>query len=280
MPTETRHLDPDANTAAAAVPGEVRDAALSVPGKASQARSKPAFQRLARVGLCARAVIYVLLTYLAADIAVTHNAPAQPSGSGALTEIAKQPGGRALLGLLAVGLAGYGAWRATQALGQQSGDEEMRSAIKRVGWAAVAVIYFGLCARAVSLAVGSSSSGGSGGGASSNPQPLVGAVLRWPGGPAWVGLAGAGIAIGGAAMAIWGLAHDYSKVLQTDRMSQPNFVAAQATGIAGEVARGLLVMLVSAYLLSAAVTDDPARAKSLGLALRSFDRPREGLFCC
>ena len=79
-------------------------------------------------------------------------------------------------------------------------------------------------------------------------------------------------------MAIWGLAHDYSKVLQTDRMSQPNFVAAQATGIAGEVARGLLVMLVSAYLLAAAVTDDPARAKSLGLALRSFNRRPGGPF--
>lgn len=178
MPTKTHQVAGEAKNAAAAVPEQAKAAAQSVPDDASRARSQPAFQRLARAGLCTRAV---------------------------------------------------------------------------------------------TLAVGASS-GGSGGGATSNPGPFVGDVLRWPGGPVWAGLAGAGIAIGGATMAIWGLAHDYSKVLQTNRMSPPAFVAAQATGIAGEVARGLLVMLVSVYLLSAAVTDDPARAKSLGQALRSFDR--------
>jgi hypothetical protein len=80
-------------------------------------------------------------------------------------------------------------------------------------------------------------------------------------------------------MAIWGLAHDYSKVVQTDRMSPPAFVAAQATGIAGEVARGLLVMLVSVYLLSAAVTDDPARAKASARLCAPSTGPRAGLFC-
>jgi hypothetical protein len=271
MPTKTGPVT-GTTQGAAAISGEAKAAVRSVPEKASGARSKPAFQRFARAGLCGRAVIYLLLAYLAADIAIHHNSPAQPSGSGALTEIDRQPGGRALLGLLAVALAGYGAWRAVQVLGERGDEREMTSVVKRVGWAAVTMIYFGLCARAVSLAVGSSGSGGPGGGASSNPRPFVGVVLRWPGGPAWVGVTGAGIAIGGAAMVVWGLAHDYSKVLQTDRMSRRAFLASLATGIAGEVTRGLLVILVSVYLLSASVTDDPARAKSLGQALRSFDR--------
>ncbi len=171
-----------------------------------------------------------------------------------------------------MGLAGYAAWRATQVLGQRGEDKEVTSAVKRIGWAVVAAIYFGLCARAVTLALGTSRPGSSGGGASSNPQPFVGVVLRWPGGPVWVGLAGAGITIGGAAMAIWGLAHDYSKILRPGRVSQAGFQAYRATATAGEVARGLLVMLVSVYLLRAAATNDPARAKSVGQALRSFDR--------
>ena len=153
----------------------------------------------------------------------------------------------------------------------------MTGVFKRAGWASVAIIYFSLCPRAVTLAVGSPGSARSGhGGPSSNPQPFVGLVLRWPGGTVWVGLVGAGVAVGGAALVIWGLAHDYSRTLRTERMSRAAFQCARAAGIIGEVTRGLLVMLVSAYLLAAAVTDNPAHAKSLGQALRSFDRMPAG----
>lgn len=48
--------------------------------------------------------------------------------------------------------------------------------------------------------------------------------------------------------------------------------AATVAATAGDLARGLLVVLVSAYLLAAAATDDPSRSKSLGAALRSFER--------
>jgi hypothetical protein len=283
---------------ATSAPSEAKAAAQSVPAEASRARAKPAFRRFAALGLCARGIIYVLLAVMAADIALTRSSPAQPSGTGALTEIGKQPAGRPLLALLAVGLAGYGAWRALQALSSRRQDrqpqdrqprpgdrsdwrqhgQDMKVVATRAGWAAVAVLYFGLCVRAVTLAAGSSATGTSGG-ASSNPRPLVGVVLRWPGGPAWLGLAGVALAVGGAALAIWGLAHDYSEVLSRDRMSGLAFAVARATGIAGEVTRGLLIVLVSVFLLTAAVTNDPAQAKSLGQALRAFDRlpPGPGL---
>jgi hypothetical protein len=78
------------------------------------------------------------------------------------------------------------------------------------------------------------------------------------------------MAIGGAATAIWGTAHDYSRFLRLP-VTHPTFRAARATGIIGEVTRGVLIVLVSVYLLDAAVTDDPSHAKSLGEALRSFD---------
>jgi hypothetical protein len=243
-------------------------AAASVQAEASSVRGTPALQRFARLGLCSRSVIYVLLAYMAADIALTDTSPAQPSGTGALTEIGHQPGGRALLALLAIGLAGYAAWRSTQALGQDDQESAARRAVQRVGWALVAAIYAFLCVRAIATAVGA---GGGGGGTSSNPQPVVGLVLRWPGGPLWVGLAGAAMAIGGVALTIWGTAHDYSDVLSVP-VTRPAFRAAQATGVIGEATRGILIVLVSVYLLDAAITDDPSHAKTLGEALRAFDR--------
>src|ERR1700678_363937 len=101
---------------------EAKAAATAAQAEVTRARGTPALRRFARLGLCSRSVIYVLLAYMAADIALTDSSPAQPSGTGALTEIGHQPGGRALLVLLAIGLGGYAAWRSTQALGRDDQD--------------------------------------------------------------------------------------------------------------------------------------------------------------
>ena len=55
-------------------------------------------------------------------------------------------------------------------------------------------------------------------------------------------------------------------------MSRCAFRGAQASGIAGEAARGLLLVLVSVYLLAAAVPDNPAKAKGTNGAILSVDR--------
>jgi hypothetical protein len=255
-----------------AAPGHVRQAAENVPEEADRIRSEPGFRHLAHLGLGARAVIYALLVFLVADIALFRSAPAQPSGSGALAEIGRQPGGAALLAVLAVGLACYACWRITQALSRKGDENEEQSVLERLGRAAVGLLYLGLCAQAVSLAFGS----GDGGGGTSRPQPLVASVLRWPVGPFWVGLVGAGLAIGGLSLLVWGFVHDYSQVLDTDRARGATFQLARATGMAGNAARGLLVALVSVYLLEAAATDKPSRAKGAGQALSSFDRMPAG----
>lgn len=62
---------------------EAEEVAAAIPAEASHVRSEHWFQRLARVGLTTRAVIYVLLAYIAAEIALTHSSPAQANGSGA-----------------------------------------------------------------------------------------------------------------------------------------------------------------------------------------------------
>ena len=246
---------------------EAGETLKDVPAEARRARSSPMFARLARAGIGARAVIYVLLAWMTADIATTHHSPSSPSGTGALAEVAKQPAGRPLIAFMAVGLLGYAAWRLAQAL---SGGQGASSRLQRAGWAAIGGLYLVLCWRAAELAINPAR--GSGGGASQHPQPLVATVLRWPGGPGWVGLAGAALAVGGIGLAVWGCLHDYSKTLDSRRLRGVAYQVARATGMAGEAARGALVVLVAVYLLDAAVRDQPSRAKSLGGALYTFDR--------
>jgi Domain of Unknown Function (DUF1206) len=248
-----------------------RQHASSVSAQAGRAENKRSFRRLARLGLGARAVIYVLLSYFAADIALTRTAPANASGSGAIAEVGRQPGGRFLLGVLAVGLAGYALWRLVQAVGPQDRERGAEAVGKRVGLGAVAVVYVGLCARAVS-SMTSLGAGGGGGGATSHPRPVVASVLRWPAGPVWVGLAGAALGLAGLGLAVWGAAHDYRDTFDVTRTGRLRFRLARAAGTLGDAARGLLVVLVSAYLFAAAQRDDPGQAKSLDGALRAFAR--------
>jgi Domain of Unknown Function (DUF1206) len=254
-----------------------QEMATSISSEADRSRSKPWFQRLTRMGLATRAAIYCLFAYFAADISLRHSTPAQASGSGALQEVRRQPAGPVMLAFVAVGLAGYALWRVAQALSRDTqrgrgrrADEET-TALKRAGYLCGAGVYFFLCAQAVTL-VFASSSAGSSGGASSHPQPFVATVLKWPAGPVWVGLVGAAIAFGAAALIIWSIFHDYSEVLETDRMPGGVFGAAVVTGVMGEAARGFLIGLVSVYLVSAAIDDNPSRAKSLDQALFSFSR--------
>lgn len=252
----------------ASVPARARAAVgHTTAARGSTSQAAPWLKALARAGIGARGVIYVLLAYLALDIALHGSAGVTASSQGALQEVAKQPGGSALLVVLAVGLAAYGLWRLVQAATGKPKPDEKRSAWVRVGWLATAAIYIALCVRAFALASGSSSGGG---GASSNPQPWAAKVLRWPAGPELLGLAGAALVIGGVALAIWGLAHKYEKDLRLERLKAGWRRTVKGLGATGEVTRGFLVVLVGSFLLSAAVTDRPSKAKSVDSALKSL----------
>lgn len=218
---------------------------------------------LRRSGLASRAAVYAILAFLASDIVLHGSAPAQADSQGVLAEVAKQPAGLVLLAILALGLAAYALWRLDQALSRGRAGPSKTSPWKRVGWVATSIVYFGLCAQAVSIILGA----GSRGGPSSHPTPFVAAILGWTGGQELVGLLGAAAACGGLALAVWGCLHDHDKLLDTGRMSKAGRRSARVTGIAGEVTRGLLVLLVSVYLFTAAVTDNPRRVKSLDASL-------------
>ena len=98
-----------------------------------------------RVGIASRGVIYLLLAYLAFDIARHGSAPTQTSSTGALQELEARTGGKLLLVILAIGLACYAAWRLFDAVTGPSG------AMRRVSSLGVVIIYGALCVRAVEL---------------------------------------------------------------------------------------------------------------------------------
>lgn len=271
---------PRHNTLKAGSPGQI---AKQAPAQAERASDKaeelertPALHGLARAGIGARAVIYVVLAYIAVAIAANRRAPAPASGQGALAEVGRQPGGRPMLAVLALGLAAYALWRFLQAIGRGPalGHEGQPKAYHRAGWLVLAGVYGYLCGRAISLAL--SSAAGRSSGASSHPQTLVAQALRWPAGPLWVGATGVVAGASGLSLAVWGVAHDYRANVDPARAGSKVFGLARATGAVGEATRGLLVVLVAIYLVKAAGQDNPSQAKSLGQALSSFSRGAAG----
>jgi hypothetical protein len=242
---------------------QARRGARRVARDARDVERRTWFQRFTQVGLGARAVIYLIVGGLALEVAVRGRSSAQADSSGALHAIARQPSGPFLLSLLAAGFVAYAGWRLVQTVAGKPGHGGGID-WQRLGWGWSAALYLGLCGEAVSLLAGSNS-----GGSASHPEPLVARVARWPLGPELLGLAAVGLAFGGVALAVWGALHDYERVLDSGRLGRW-FEAARSVGIAGDVARGLVVILVAIYIFLAAFEDKPSEAKGMGTALQSF----------
>jgi hypothetical protein len=217
-------------------------------------------QTAGRVGIASRGIIYLILAYLAFDIARHGNAPTQTSSTGALQELEARTGGKLLLVLLAAGLACYAGWRLFNAVTGPSGLS------KRLSSLFVGIIYAALCVRAAELVAGHPSSGG----ASSNPEPWIAKVMRWSGGTVAIEVAGAILVGAGIGLGAWGLFHHYEKNLALEHLGHPWQTAVKVLGGLGDLARGSLLALVGFYLIEAAVTSNPAQAKSVDQALRAL----------
>ena len=217
-------------------------------------------QVVGRIGIASRGVIYLLLAYLAFDIARHGSAPAQASSTGALEELEARTGGKLLLVVLAVGLGCYALWRLLDAA---TGG---RGVLKRTSSLAVGIIYGILCIRATELVAGHSTSGG----ASSNPEPWVAKVMSWSGGTTAIAIAGAGVVLAGIGLAAWGVLHHYDKNLAFERVSRLWQTVIKVLGGIGDLARGSLIALFGIYLIVAGVTSNPAQAKSIDETLRDL----------
>lgn len=174
----------------------------------------------------------------------------------------RQPAGTEILAILAAGLAAYAVWRFVEACALRPRGQRI-SRWTRGGWFAISALYVGLCVSVVQLMAGSSANEGP----AQHPSSFAARVLHLSLGPILLGLTAAALAVGGIALFIWGARHDYAKSLHTEKMSEPASTVARWSGIIGNAARGVAVVLVAWSFFGSALSDDPDRAKSLDAAL-------------
>jgi hypothetical protein len=234
---------------------------------AEQVAGSETLGRLARAGMIARGLVYLVLAVLAGKLA-TGEGGTNANQQEALRTIAEGPFGEVLLLLVAVGLGGYAAWMlARAAIGH--GVETTDSGFQRLSALASAGAYGVLCATAVAILAGSGSESGS-------PQETTGGVLGWTGGPVLVGIAGAAIVAVGLYQAYKGFARKFLEEAKTAEMSRQVRRAYTALGVFGYVARAVVFVLVGYGLVKAAVDYDPKKAVGLDGALHELANSAAG----
>ena len=230
---------------------EAKDAARSEWGRG-----------LARWGLVSKGSLYLLVGAIAGHVAVGGGERLQDRG-GALAAVADNWLGKILVGALAVGLAGYAAWRFAQAvLGRPLEGGEKDGWLKRAGLLARAFWYLGILGVAISALYGANESGGS-----REEDRFTARVLELPLGR-WI-VAAIGLAILGAgAFNVWrAVSRKFLDNLKLRKMSGAEERVFTWLGIVGHLARGVVFGLIGFFLVRAAWQYDPKEAVGVDGAL-------------
>ena len=239
----------------------------SAPGVMSSARRasrSPAARFLARAGLTARGVIYILVGWVAVLAALGHRAR-EADQQGALHLLAGTSYGLVSLWLLAIGFAGYALWRLSEAAFGVTGEPGTGPRFKSL---ARAVIYAGLSYLAFTVIQGTDSS------QSRQQQDITATAMQHPAGRVLVGVAGLVIVACGVILIVEGARKKFMKHLRTGQMRARTRRVVKALGITGTVARGLVFGLVGVLVVDAAVSHKAAQSGGIDKALLTLrDQP-------
>jgi len=219
----------------------------------------PAFEWFSRAGFVARSAIYLIIGVLALELAVGVGGKAT-NQQGALQTLARQPFGKTLLVLVALGLAGYAGWRLTRAaLGH--GPEGSDSGLDRIAALGSGIVYAGLCAIAIEVLLGSAGS------SAGQTHHATAGVLGWPAGTWLIGIVGVVLVGIGLYQGYRGFTRDFLEDAKVEQMSHGVKNAYSFLGVFGYLARMLVFGLVGAFLIQTAVDDDSRKAIGLDGAL-------------
>src|SRR5215469_5431022 len=239
-------------------------------GTARRASDSPAARVLARAGLTARGVLYILIGWVAILVALGQTSQ-QADQQGALQLLARQPYGLASLWLLAIGFAGYSLWRLSEAAFGVTGEGKgagprLKSLVRAVIYAFFAYMTFKII------------SGAGGGSQTRRQQDLTATVMHHAGGRWLVGLVGLVIVIVGLLLVAEGVRRRFLRHLQLGQLRPRTRGVVQWLGMIGTAARGVVFALAGILVIDAAVTYQPAKAGGIDKALLTLRHQPFGEF--
>jgi uncharacterized protein DUF1206 len=227
-------------------------------GTARRASDSPAARALARAGLAARGVLYILIGWIAILVALGQTSQ-HADQQGALQLLAGKPYGLVSLWLLGIGFAGYALWRLSEAAFGVTGEgngagPRLKSLVRALIYAGFAYLTF----KIISGAQGSQTS---------KQQDLTAKVMHHTGGRWLVGIVGLIIVIAGVTLVVEGVRRKFMKYLRLSQMSPRTRRLVERLGVIGTAARGVVFALAGVLVVEAAVTYQPSKAGGIDKAL-------------
>lgn len=211
-------------------------------------------EQLARLGYASKAVIYAIVGVLAILTAFNRGGRITDT-SGALRVVLRQPFGRTLLIVLAIGLCGYAVWRLLDAIvDPDRNGTSAQGLVVRIGNAIRGCIYGALGLEAIRLLRGLRGSNGN------EARMWTARILEFPLGELLLGIAGAIVAIYGVSEAIHSLRGKHDPNLDMTCFRRTVRPTLQKISRFGVGVRGGLIATLGVFLVRAAMTHDPSEA--------------------
>lgn len=212
-------------------------------------------ESLARLGYASKALVFAIAGALTIA-AATNRSGRVTDMSGALEVILRQPSGKLLLMVLAVGLCGYAVWRVLDAiLDPDHHGREFKGMVTRIGNFVRALLYGGLGVESFRLLQGL------GGRRPGAERMWTARLMDVPFGSWIVAILGLVIVIYGVSEIVAGFKGGYSRTL--DLSPVPANLRRPVEGISrfGIGARGVIIAVVGFFLVRAAWQRDPGEAQ-------------------
>ncbi len=219
------------------------------------------FEHLVRVGLVSYGIVHLLIGWLALQIAFGDRS-GSPSQQGALTQIAQEPYGEALLWVIAFGFIALTVWQSLEAfIGHRTHDNPERM-FKQVVSAGKAVLYLMLGVAAGKTAMGESSK--------SSEDSTTAKLMDLPLGQLIVFAVGATIIGIGIALMVKGAKKKFEKDLEPRATSGHSGTAVVKLAQVGYIAKGIAFGVLGGLFVWAALTHDADKAGGLDTALHKL----------
>jgi hypothetical protein len=249
---------------------------VSVESEARQAERSDWVDRVARAGLVAYSVVYLMIAWLAVQLAFGDH-EGQPSSTGALRELASKPLGGVLIWVVSIGMFLLAVWQLLEAAvghrdpGDTDGAKRTGKRLLSVG---KAIVYAGIGVSGVRVALHSGSSGKS-------EETWTAKVMNLPGGQLLVGLVALAIIAFGLVQIYQAWTEKFADQLDAEGRSGTTGTAYVAFGKAGYTARGVAFALVGGLFGYAALTHDAQKSGGLDQALLEvLDQPLGPALLC
>ncbi len=219
-------------------------------------KTKKWVENFARFGYATKGTIYVIVGVLSAMAAFGGSGGQTTGRSGAFREIAQQPFGQILLGIVAIGFIGYAVWRFVQAIQDvDNKGNDISGIVVRIGYGLSGILYGYFAYYAFQMISGTT--GGSGGG----NKFIVSKLLEQPFGQFLVGVFAATILAKGVYQIHKVTSGSYIKGIKDSKMNNKLQDTYRKLGQFGLIARAVVFGIIGFFLAKAAFAASASKAK-------------------